>query len=63
VIVPDATLTATSVDGGVLFLNVPPGEYRLLATKPGKQFTQAKIRCTAGQLINAAPPYGLQEQP
>ncbi|MBL9111718.1 MAG: carboxypeptidase regulatory-like domain-containing protein [Myxococcales bacterium] len=60
-IVPDRTLTETTVDGGVLFLNVPPGEYTLTATKVGKTFTEVTIRCVAGRLVNAAPPRGLQE--
>lgn len=61
VIAPDRGLTATTVDGGVLYLNVPPGDYVLSATKAGTQFTTAKVRCRAGWLVNAAPPRGLQE--
>jgi len=60
-ILPHRTLTATSIDGGVIFANVPPGEYVLKATKEGKQFTPVEIRCRAGHLVNAAPPNGLQE--
>jgi hypothetical protein len=59
-IVPDTTLTATTIDGGVLFLNVPPGDYRLTAHKTGKQFSAVRLRCAAGVLVNAAPPWGLQ---
>lgn len=60
-IFPDRALTETTIDGGVLYLNVPPGEYTLTATKVGKQFTQVTLRCAAGLLVNAAPPRGLQE--
>lgn len=60
-ILPDRTLTKTSIDGGVIFANLPPGEYVLEATKEGKQFTPVQIRCRAGHLVNAAPPNGLQE--
>jgi hypothetical protein len=60
-IIPDRTLPMTSIDGGVIFANVPPGEYVLRATKEGKQFTPVEIRCRAGRLVNAAPPHGLQE--
>jgi hypothetical protein len=60
-IFPDPALTATSIDGGVVFTNIPPGEYTLTATKAGKQFTPVTIRCRAGRLVNAAPPHGLQE--
>ena len=59
---PDRTLTATSIDGGVLFANVPVGEYTLTATKSGVTFSTVDIRCRAGVLVNAAPPHGIQQQ-
>lgn len=62
VILPDTTLKATTVDGGVIFMNVPTGEYHLFAAKAGKTFTSVKIRCQKGLLVNAAPPWGLQAQ-
>ena len=61
VIYPDRKLTATTLDGGVLYANVPPGEYVLRADKPGKKFSTVKLRCRAGMLVNAAPPWGIQE--
>jgi hypothetical protein len=60
-IYPDPALTETTIDGGVLFANVPPGEYTLTATKVDKLFSSVTIRCRAGVLVNAAPPRGLQE--
>ncbi len=60
-VVPDPTLTATSLDGGVVFANVPVGEYTMTATKAGVSFTQVHIRCRAGVLVNAAPPNGIQQ--
>ena len=33
---PDASLTATSEEGGVMFVNVPPGMVQLTITVPGK---------------------------
>ncbi len=60
-IYPEPDLTATTIDGGVVLPNVPPGEYRLTATKQGKAFTPVDIRCRPGTLVNAVPPYGLQE--
>jgi hypothetical protein len=60
VIVPDRALHATTKDGGVLFLDVPPGDYRLTATKPGKTIDPVSLHCRAGVLVNAAPPRGLQ---
>jgi hypothetical protein len=61
-ILPDRSLTKTTIDGGVLFVNVPPGDYTLTASKPGTSFTTVKLRCGAGDLVNAAPPRGLQVQ-
>jgi len=61
-IYPDRSLVATSLDGGVIFANVPVGEYTLAATKAGTTFSSVTIRCRAGVLVNAAPPNGLQER-
>lgn len=58
---PDRNLPSTTIDGGVIFANVPVGEYTLTATKAGTSFTPVAIRCRAGVLVNAAPPNGLQE--
>lgn len=59
-VLPDRALTETSDDGGVLFLQVPPGVYTLTATKPGVTFRPVTITCRAGFLVNASPPWGLQ---
>jgi len=59
-IFPDPDLEETSDDGGVLFVNVPPGDYVLTAHKPDTVFTEVVITCRAGVLVNAAPPWGLQ---
>lgn len=59
-VIPDFSLEQTSDDGGVLFLQVPPGEYVWTATKPGVEFTQVHMKCRAGVLVNASPPWGLQ---
>jgi hypothetical protein len=61
-VLPDWTLTETSEDGGVLFLQVPPGEYVWTASKPGVEFSQVRMKCRAGLLVNASPPWGLQAQ-
>ena len=60
-IYPDPDRGSTSIDGGVIFSNVPVGEYTITATKPGLQFSSPKIRCRAGVLVNAAPPNGIQQ--
>ena len=60
VIWPDRALTETTADGGVLFLNVPEGEYTLVAHKTDTDFRPVKIKCRAGYVANASPPWGLQ---
>ncbi|MCA9651429.1 MAG: hypothetical protein H6712_20000 [Myxococcales bacterium] len=62
-VIPDPTLVESSEDGGVLFINVPPGVYTLTATKAGVEFESTVMRCEAGVLVNASPPYGLQALP
>lgn len=57
---PDRSETMTTEDGGVLFFNVPPGNYWLNATKAGATFRAVEIECRAGFLVNASPPWGLQ---
>ena len=59
-VIPDPSLTETSDDGGVLYIQVPPGEYVMTATKPGAEFRQVKFKCRPGVLVNASPPWGLQ---
>ncbi|WP_434426218.1 hypothetical protein [Nannocystis pusilla] len=59
-VIPEPGLTETSDDGGVLFVQVPPGEYTWTATKAGAEFRQVRMKCRAGWLVNAAPPWGLQ---
>jgi len=61
-IFPSRDQVLTSLDGGVIFANVPVGEYTLIATKAGTSFSSPVIRCRAGVLVNAAPPNGIQEQ-
>ncbi len=58
-IYPDRELEQTSEDGGVLFVNVPPGLYRLTARKGGMSFSDVLLTCQAGYLANASPPWGI----
>jgi hypothetical protein len=58
-VLPDRTLTETSDDGGVLYTNVPPGEYVWHGTKAGAQLEDVKMKCRAGVLVNASPPRGM----
>jgi hypothetical protein len=44
----------------VLFSNVPVGTYVMRAHKDGVTFEEVTLKCEAGVLTNASPPYGLQ---
>jgi hypothetical protein len=57
---PQYDLTETSDDGGVVYIQVPPGVYNWTAEKTGVEFRPVKMVCRAGWLINASPPWGLQ---
>lgn len=61
-VIPDRSLTETSEDGGVLYTNVPVGTYVMRAEKDGVTFEETTMKCEAGVLVNASPPYGLQAQ-
>ncbi|MCB9779784.1 MAG: hypothetical protein H6742_14560 [Alphaproteobacteria bacterium] len=60
IIWPSPALTETSHDGGVVWTNVPPGDYVMRGAKDGAEIRPVRIRCTPGYLVNAAPPWGLQ---
>ncbi len=62
-VIPDRSVTMTSTDGGVLFVNVPPGTYVVQAHKDGVVFEDVTMQCEAGVLVNASPPYGVQALP
>ena len=62
-VLPDAAQLTTSIDGGVLFPNVPPGEYSLSATKDGLQFVTVHATCKDGWVVNANPVWGLHALP
>ena len=59
-VIPDKSLKESSPDGGVLYVQVPPGEYTWTGTKAAAEFTTVKMKCRAGVLVNASPPHGLQ---
>jgi hypothetical protein len=60
---PDPELAATTLDGGVVFVNVEPGTYTLTAHHPSVSFDELTVTCEAGGFVNAGPPYGLRERP
>jgi hypothetical protein len=62
-VLPDSTQLTTSIDGGVLWPNVPPGQYTLTAQKDGTEFVTVHAICQAGWVVNANPVHGLHAIP
>ena len=56
---PFRGLKSTSLDGGVVFANIPEGKYTLRAKKEDILFTEVTIIARKGVLVNASPPFGL----
>jgi hypothetical protein len=59
-VIPDADLTETSEDGGILYTNVPACVYTIRASKDGVMFEEVVITCDPDVLVNPSPPHGLQ---
>jgi hypothetical protein len=55
-VIPDRSLIETTDDGGVVYIQLPPGQYVLTASKPGVEFAQVNVKCRPGVLVNASPP-------
>ena len=60
-IVPDPKETASSVDGGVLWLDVPPGYYWMVPEHPTERLAPFLAHCENGRLVNASPPWGFYQ--
>jgi hypothetical protein len=60
-ILPDPTRTESSVDGGVLWTEVPPGYYWLEPDHPTERMAPFLAHCENGRVINASPPWGFYE--
>jgi hypothetical protein len=58
-VIPDTKQPSTSIDGGVLYYRVPPGDYTMTGQKDGIVFNTVRFHCTAGAIVNAGPPMGL----
>ena len=57
---PDPSLQSTSVDGGVVWLNVPPGTYTVqgMHPDPAYEVVPRTVQCEAGWFVNLNPPLG-----
>lgn len=60
-VLPDASVTETSEDGGVVWTEVPAGSYTLNASGAGSQWPAVHITCADGRIVNANPPWGLNQ--
>ena len=60
-VIPDASRTASSVDGGVVWPVVPAGVYRFTAQHPSTRFAPFRATCEPGRVVNANPPQGFYE--
>jgi hypothetical protein len=58
-VLPSLEQPATSIDGGVLYYRVPPGDYTMRADKAGTVFNEVRFQCRVGMIVNAGPPLGL----
>ena len=60
-VVPDPAQERSSIDGGVIWTEVPAGVYRIRARHPGTRFASFVATCKPGRIVNANPPWGLHE--
>jgi hypothetical protein len=60
-VIPDPTQTSSSVDGGVVWTNVPAGVYTITAHDPATRFASFVATCRPGRVVNANPPWGLHQ--
>ena len=60
-VIPDTSQTSSSVDGGVLWVEVPPGWYRMQPDHPSERLAPFLAHCERGRLVNASPPWGFYE--
>ena len=58
-VIPDAEQPATSIDGGVVFVRVPPGDYTMTGSKEGTVWSTVDLQCVPETVVNAGPPLGL----
>jgi hypothetical protein len=60
-VIPDPGQPVSSDDGGVVWVGVPAGTYRIGAQAPGTAFASFTATCAPGRVINANPPWGLYQ--
>lgn len=60
-VIPDTSKTASSSDGGIVWVEVPAGTYRITGTNPDTRFASFLATCAPGRVVNANPPWGMYE--
>lgn len=60
-VIPDPSQTSSSVDGGVVWTDVPAGVYTITAHDRATRFASFVATCRPGRVINANPPWGLHQ--
>jgi hypothetical protein len=60
-VIPDPAQPSSSADGGVIWTDVPAGEYRITGRSPSTRFGTFLATCAPGRVVNASPPWGLYE--
>ena len=60
-VIPDPARPVASVDGGVVWVEVPAGYYWLEAAHPTERLSPFLVHCEKGRLVNANPPWGFYE--
>lgn len=56
--IPLPSQTETSLDGGIVWTEVPAGNYRIVTTSPTDRFASFLATCKPGRVVNANPPWG-----
>jgi hypothetical protein len=60
-VLPDPSQPVSSEDGGVVWVAVAPGTYRISGQAPGTAFAPFTATCAPGRVVNASPPWGLYQ--
>ena len=61
-VIPDPAQPESSADGGVIWTDVPAGVYTIRAASPTTRFASFVATCKPGRVVNANPPWGLNER-
>jgi hypothetical protein len=60
-VIPDRSRTESSIDGGVIWPEVPAGRYLVAGDHPTERFARFQATCRPGRIVNANPPQGLYQ--